>query len=72
MLGENLTDAAKNVVKVMVARREEMDRLRQDAHEKYISASVPGTYQYYDPFETPTNTAAAIAAAANEGRRLKG
>lgn len=71
MLGESLTDAAKNVVKVMVARREEMDKLRQDAHEKYISASVPGTYQYYDPFEQ-TNTAAAIAAVANEGRRLKG
>jgi hypothetical protein len=47
-------------------------RFGQDAHEKYISASVPGTYQYYDPFDTPINTAAAIATAANEGRRVKG
>jgi hypothetical protein len=71
MLGENLTDAAKNVVKVMVARREEMDNLRQDANGKYVSASTPGVYQYYDPFEG--NAAAAIAAAAaSEGRRLKG
>ena len=45
--------------------------VRQDADGKYISASYPGVYKYYDPFE-PANTAAAIAAAANEGRRLKG
>ena len=71
LLGESLTEAEKNVVKVMVARRDEMDKLRQDADGKYISASYPGVYKYYDPFE-PANTAAAIAAAANEGRRLKG
>ena len=72
MLGESLTDAAKNVVKVMVARRDEMDMLRRDADGKYVSASTSGVYQYYDPFDTPANTAAAIAAATSEGRRLKG
>jgi len=53
MLGENLTDAARNVVRVMVARREEMDQLRRDADNKYISASAPGVYEYYDPFDEP-------------------
>lgn len=65
MLGENLTDAARNVVKVMVARRDEMDALRQDAHQKYISASTPGVYEYYDPFKV-------AASVAESGRRLKG
>jgi hypothetical protein len=64
MLGETLEESAKNVVRVMFARREEMDALRQDADAKYVSASAPGTYQYWDPF---TETAPRESA-----RRLKG
>jgi SpoVK/Ycf46/Vps4 family AAA+-type ATPase len=65
MLQETLEESAKNVVKVMLARREEMDTLRRDANGKYISASVAGTYQYYDPFDVPQER--------TEGtRRLKG
>lgn len=65
MLGVSLPEAAKNVVRVMVSRREEMELLRQDAHNKYISASKPGVYEYYDPFEV-------AATATSSGRRLKG
>jgi SpoVK/Ycf46/Vps4 family AAA+-type ATPase len=65
MLNETLEESAKNVVKVMIARREEMDQLRRGADSKYISASVSGTYQYYDPFDVPLER--------TEGsRRLKG
>lgn len=64
MLGETLQESAKNVVRVMIARQEEMDRLRRDADSKYISASNPGVYEYYDPFESTTQ--------AGSGRKLKG
>ena len=65
MLGESLQDASKNVVKVMVARREEMDNLRKSASNRYISASESGIYTYYDPYEKSV-------ASTEGGRRLKG
>jgi SpoVK/Ycf46/Vps4 family AAA+-type ATPase len=65
MLGESLQDASKNVVKVMVARREEMDNLRKSASNRYISASESGIYTYYDPYEKSV-------AATESVRRLKG
>ena len=66
MLNESLTDSAKNVVQVMRARRAEMEALRRGADSKYISASTPGIYQYYDPYEET------VAAPVEGGRRLKG
>jgi hypothetical protein len=66
MLNESLTDSAKNVVKVMLARREEMDLLRRGADHKYISASTAGVYEYYDPYEQEQ------AASFESNRRLKG
>lgn len=51
MFDQSLTDAAKNIVKVMVARKEEMERLRRDASKRYISASVPGVFTYWNPYE---------------------
>ena len=66
MLNESLNDSAKNVVKVMLARREEMDLLRRGADHKYISASTAGVYEYYDPYEQEQ------AASFESNRRLKG
>lgn len=66
MLQETLEESAKNVVKVMIARRAEMDALRKNADAKYISASTPGTYQYFDPFEETQPEPR------ESGRRLKG
>lgn len=65
LLGISLKEAATYVVPVMRARAQEMDALRKDASNRYISASHAGMYQY-----TPIN--AASAASASDGpRRLK-
>jgi hypothetical protein len=65
LLGETLPQAAVNVVKVMDARREEMERLRQGADHKYISASKAGVYEWYDPW------AKAAVSTAEVGRKLR-
>ena len=65
LLGITLRDAAAYVVPVMRARANEMEALRKDASNRYISASHAGMYQY-------TAISASAAAAANDGpRRLK-
>ena len=51
MFGQTLEESSRNIVKVMVARKDEMDALRRGASKRYISASKPGVYTYYDPYK---------------------
>jgi hypothetical protein len=62
--GKSLTDASQSIVKVMVARKDEMETLRRNASGRYISASKPGVYKYWDPYK--------VQASDDDTRALKG
>ena len=45
-LGCSLAEASQYVVPVLTSARERLEKLRQEAHGRFISACVPGMYQY--------------------------
>jgi hypothetical protein len=49
LLGMTLAEAATYVVPLMKSHHEEMDALRNSAHDRFLSASKPGVYQYSAP-----------------------
>jgi len=49
LLGMSLLEASNYVVPLMKSHHEEMDALRQSAHDRFLSASKPGVYQYTAP-----------------------
>lgn len=65
MLGISLVEAGAYVVPLMQSHAEEMDNLRKSAHEKFLSASHPGVYQYSKPPEK------IIAPVVNAGRKIR-
>lgn len=48
-MGVTLIEAAKLVVPLMKSHHEEMDALRHSAHDRFLSASKEGVYQYTPP-----------------------
>jgi hypothetical protein len=70
LLGCSLLDAAKFVVPLMKSHYEQMEALRQSAHDRFLSASHTGVYQ----FTRQTDVAAPKRAAEpvlNAGRRIR-
>jgi hypothetical protein len=53
-LGVSLVEASGYIVPLLTSHKEQMDALRQSAHERYLSASKPGVYQYTKPASKPT------------------
>lgn len=49
--GKTLQQSSENLVKVMVARKDEMEALRRGASGRYISASDRGVYTYFNPYK---------------------
>jgi len=44
-----LVEASDYVVPLMKSHHEEMDTLRRSAHDRFLSASKAGVYQYSEP-----------------------
>lgn len=53
MLSISLVDAGEYIVPLMRSHAEQMKTLRMSAHDRFLSASKPGTYQYTEPSITP-------------------
>jgi hypothetical protein len=49
LLGMTLVEASDYVVPLMKSHHEEMDTLRRSAHDRFLSASKAGVYQYSEP-----------------------
>ena len=65
--GITLTDAAAYVVPVTISSKEQIEGLRQSANGKYLSASLPGLYNY----QKLSDVSAPKAASEKTGRALK-
>ena len=66
MMGSTLTEAAKYVVPLCKSHHEQMNELRESAHNRFLSASHPGLYTYNKPetiVHKPTVT--------NVGRKMR-
>jgi len=62
----SLVDAAKFVLPLMQSNHEEIDRLRQGAHERFLSAAHEGVYVYTSP---PAKTV--VHAPVTTGRKIR-
>jgi hypothetical protein len=62
----SLVDAAKFVLPLMQSNHEEIDRLRQGAHERFLSAAHEGVYTY-----TPPPTKTIVHAPVTTGRKIR-
>jgi hypothetical protein len=49
LLGMSLVEAAQFVVPMMASHKEQMNEIREHAHNRYLSASKSGLYQYVKP-----------------------
>lgn len=54
LLGVPLVEAGKLIVPLMKSHAEQMEELRQSAHDRFLSASHVGVYQYTKPPEIKT------------------
>lgn len=66
LLGVSLVEAATYVVPLMKSHAEQMDELRQSAHERFLSASKPGVYEYSAPPKIHVPTVKV-----SEGRKMR-
>jgi SpoVK/Ycf46/Vps4 family AAA+-type ATPase len=67
-LNLSLEEASKYIVPVTVSRHAEIEHVRRSAHNKYLSASHKGPYQYGGESETLNGT---IVAPAIQGRKIR-
>ena len=65
-LGITLVEAAKYIVPLMRSHAEEMDNLRQSAHDRFLSSSNEGVYQYSKPTINHTPSVKV-----SEGRKMR-
>ncbi len=65
-LGCSLVDSAKFILPLMKSHHEDMDRLRQNAHDRFLSAAHEGTYQY-----TPPPAKTVVHAPVTTGRKIR-
>lgn len=66
MMDSALTEAAKYVVPLMKSHAESMAELMQSAHNRFLSASKPGLYQY-----NPPKTEISHAPVVSVGRKMR-
>jgi hypothetical protein len=67
LLGMTLIEAAEYVVPLMKSHSEEIDALRQSAHDRFLSASNSGVYQY----STPSPKVVTHTPIVNAGRKIR-
>ena len=63
-----LVEAAKCVIPLMKSHHEDMDALRRSAHDRFLSASHDGLYQYSEP---PTKTTVHTPVVTSHGRKIQ-
>lgn len=66
-LGISLKEAAEWVIPITVTEKDRIDYMRGQAHNKYLSAAVPGPYQ----FNEAEAHKPVVVASDNDGRRIK-
>lgn len=66
LLSISLVEAAGYVVPLMTSHREQMEALRQSASGRFLSASLPGVYQYTEPPKVHTPSVKIV-----EGRKMR-
>ena len=65
---KTLVEAAKCVIPLMKSHHEDMDALRRSAHDRFLSASHDGLYQYSEP---PTKTTVHTPVVTSHGRKIQ-
>ena len=68
LLGISLMEAAKQIIPLMKSHHEDMDALRRSAHDRFLSASHDGLYQYTEP---PTKTVVHVPQVTNADRKIR-
>jgi hypothetical protein len=66
-LGISLKEAAEWVIPLVTTEKERVDQMRFNAHNKYLSASVPGPYQWNEA----ASHAQVVLPSDSDGRRIK-
>ena len=66
LLGQPLAEVGKRIIPLMRSNYEEMDALRQSAHDRFLSAAHDGIFQYTKPSEKTL-----ITPIVNAGRKIR-